>query len=189
MKKYFFLTMLLVGLMACSTAPPPPDVFSDSQRVTQTITGTEIPLVYAFYDAALTKDYSVNSGKSFANRLSIEAKKEKVMFVAQVREVPHEQVGLVISVDNLSANNNLYASLSAGYQEISEPPNETIGNSLGFFQEHWISLLVGLLAFGKVVTNLTRTEKDNKVFAWIDSLINGIIPNLKKGGGTHATTG
>ena len=39
---------------------------------------------------------------------------------------------------------------------------------------------MGLLAFLKIVVNLTPTEKDNKVFGWLDSLINAIVPDKKQ---------
>lgn len=54
-----------------------------------------------------------------------------------------------------------------------------------FIAENWQALLLGLLAFVKVIVNLTPSEKDNKVFAFIDKFIDTFIPNLKKGGGTH----
>lgn len=47
-------------------------------------------------------------------------------------------------------------------------------------KQHWLELLLGLLAFLKIVVNLTPTEKDNKVFGWLDSLINAIVPDKKK---------
>ena len=50
-----------------------------------------------------------------------------------------------------------------------------------FILSNWGELLLGILAFAKVVVNLTPTEKDNKVFGYIDSLINNIIADrLKK---------
>ena len=54
-----------------------------------------------------------------------------------------------------------------------------------FISQNWLELLVGLMAFAKIVTNLTPTESDNKVFGWLDSIFNVIIPNYKKGGGKH----
>jgi hypothetical protein len=46
-----------------------------------------------------------------------------------------------------------------------------------------------LYAIAKVVVNLTPSENDNllltKVVAFIEKVIDLIIPNLKKGGGTH----
>jgi|TARA_R110000824_G_scaffold3139_2_gene14500 hypothetical protein len=44
-----------------------------------------------------------------------------------------------------------------------------------FLAENWGELLIGVMAFGKIVVNLTPTETDNKVFGWIDDLINYFI--------------
>lgn len=44
-----------------------------------------------------------------------------------------------------------------------------------FIIENWGELVIGALAFIKVVVNLTPTETDNQVFGWLDSLINMII--------------
>ena len=41
-------------------------------------------------------------------------------------------------------------------------------------------LAIGLLAFIKIIVNLTPTEDDNKVFGWLDALINMIIADRKK---------
>ena len=49
-----------------------------------------------------------------------------------------------------------------------------------FIMERWLELLVGIMAFAKVVTNLTPTQADNKIFGWIDTIIDAIIPNYKK---------
>jgi len=54
-----------------------------------------------------------------------------------------------------------------------------------FLSANWAPLLLGLLAFAKIVVNLTPTEKDNKVFEWIDKIIDFFIPNLRSGGGKH----
>ena len=55
-----------------------------------------------------------------------------------------------------------------------------------FLKENWMPLLLALMGFMKVVVNLTPSEKDNKIFAWLDGFIDFFIPNLKKGGGKHA---
>lgn len=47
-------------------------------------------------------------------------------------------------------------------------------------KENWLELLLGLMAFAKIVVNLTPSEKDNKVFDWLDKLIDLFIPNLDK---------
>jgi len=36
------------------------------------------------------------------------------------------------------------------------------------------------MAFAKIVTNLTPSDKDNKIFGWIDTVIDALIPNYKK---------
>ena len=49
-----------------------------------------------------------------------------------------------------------------------------------FITENWLELLIGLMAFAKVVTNLTQTEADNRIFGWLDTIIDAIVPNYKK---------
>ena len=51
---------------------------------------------------------------------------------------------------------------------------------MNFITENWLELLIGLMAFAKVVTNLTPTEKDNKIFGWLDTIIDAIVPNYKR---------
>jgi hypothetical protein len=71
----------------------------------------------------------------------------------------------------------------------TEQPAVTDEKGVGsFLLSHWAELLLGLLAFLKVIVNLTPTTKDNKIFEWLDNIINFFIPNLKKGGGTFSAT-
>ena len=49
-----------------------------------------------------------------------------------------------------------------------------------FITENWLELLIGLMAFAKVVTNLTPTEADNRISGWLDTIIDAIVPNYKK---------
>ena len=49
-----------------------------------------------------------------------------------------------------------------------------------FIIENWIPLLVGLMAFLKVVVNLTPNDGDNRVFGYIDLLITAITGDRKK---------
>jgi uncharacterized membrane protein YccC len=55
---------------------------------------------------------------------------------------------------------------------------------LDFLKNSWAEVLFAFLAFVKVIVNLTPTEKDNAIFAWLDKIIGWIIPNRKAGGGT-----
>ena len=47
-------------------------------------------------------------------------------------------------------------------------------------QTYWAEIILALMAFVKVVVNLTPTEADNKVFGWMDVLINAIVSDRRK---------
>jgi len=49
-----------------------------------------------------------------------------------------------------------------------------------FIMNHIAELIVGTMAFVKLIVNLTPTEKDNQVFGYVDSLINMIISDRIK---------
>lgn len=49
-----------------------------------------------------------------------------------------------------------------------------------FIIDNLAELVLGLLAFIKIIVNITPTEKDNQVFGWLDALINMIIADRKK---------
>lgn len=49
-----------------------------------------------------------------------------------------------------------------------------------FLLTNWAALLIAVLALAKVVVNLTPTHTDNKIFGWIDTLINLIIKDRRK---------
>lgn len=49
-----------------------------------------------------------------------------------------------------------------------------------FLLNNWGELVIALMAFVKVVINLTPTEKDNQIFGYLDSLINMIIADRIK---------
>jgi|TARA_R110000823_G_scaffold160362_2_gene291781 hypothetical protein len=49
-----------------------------------------------------------------------------------------------------------------------------------FIIENWAALLIGALAFLKVVVNLTPTDKDNQVFGYLDLLITAITGDRRK---------
>jgi hypothetical protein len=51
---------------------------------------------------------------------------------------------------------------------------------LDFILDNTAELVLGLMAFAKIVVNLTPTEKDNQVFGYLDVLINTIITDRKK---------
>jgi len=47
-------------------------------------------------------------------------------------------------------------------------------------QTYWAEILLAIMAFVKVIVNLTPTEADNKVFGWLDTLINAIVNDRRK---------
>jgi len=49
-----------------------------------------------------------------------------------------------------------------------------------FIAANWAELLIALMAFAKVIVNLTPSIKDDRVFAYIDLLFNAIIANNTK---------
>ena len=54
-----------------------------------------------------------------------------------------------------------------------------------FIIDNWLELLIAVMAFLKVVTNLTPTKYDEGVFIWVDKIIIVFIPNYDKKGGKH----
>jgi len=49
-----------------------------------------------------------------------------------------------------------------------------------FLMQNWGELLIGLMAFVKIIVNITPTTEDNKIFGWLDSLVNMIVSDRKK---------
>jgi hypothetical protein len=56
-----------------------------------------------------------------------------------------------------------------------------------FIVSHWAELLLAFLGFVEVIVRLTPTEKDNAWFNWIKQIIDALVPNRSKYGGTHKT--
>jgi len=49
-----------------------------------------------------------------------------------------------------------------------------------FVADNWAELLLALMAFAKVVVNLTPSIKDDRVFTYVDLLLDAIIANNTK---------
>ncbi len=49
-----------------------------------------------------------------------------------------------------------------------------------FILTNWAALLLGVMAFAKIVVNLTPTDTDNQVFGYIDMLITAITGDRRK---------
>ena len=61
---------------------------------------------------------------------------------------------------------------------ISQAQTDT--NPIDLLAQNWGVILVALMAFVKVIVNLTPSEKDNGIFTIIDKLVNMIVPNISK---------
>ncbi len=50
-------------------------------------------------------------------------------------------------------------------------------STVDWLAQNWAELLIGMMAFVKIVVRLTPTLKDDAVFGKIDSLISWFVPN------------
>ena len=99
---------------------------------------------------------------------------------------PPQQVASASHPELVSASypeTTISASVSSSIEATVGDPTvtDTKGN---FFTNNWGALLIGLLGFADMVARLTPTEKDNSIINFLITILNAIIPNLKKGGGT-----
>ena len=85
-------------------------------------------------------------------------------------------------LDSASPETTISASVSSSIEATVGDP--TVPAAKGnFFFNNWGALLMGLLGFADMVARLTPTEKDNSIINFLATVLNAIIPNLKKGGG------
>jgi len=82
------------------------------------------------------------------------------------------------SIDGNTSKATLSNDLKVAYEQTDN--NATTGS---FFSNNWGKLLAGLLAFGELVVRLTPSVKDNSILNFITTIVNGLIPNLRKEGG------
>ena len=53
---------------------------------------------------------------------------------------------------------------------------------IDFVATNWAELLIGFMAFAKVVVNLIPSEKPIQVWTWVDTLINAIVADQRSHG-------
>ena len=58
--------------------------------------------------------------------------------------------------------------------------NLTTLNPMDLLLNYWAEIILALMTFAKVIVNLPPTEVDNKVFGWLDVLINAIVADRRK---------
>lgn len=70
-------------------------------------------------------------------------------------------------------------------QADDEEPASWLETFWAWLKENWAETILGLLFIIETIVNLTPTERDNAWFKWLKDIIQSIIPNRAKGGGTH----
>jgi len=87
---------------------------------------------------------------------------------------------LVTVVDSLPAAVDTIAAVADTAMVAVEAPNEADAQTSWVTLGNLMEILVALMVLAKVVINLTPTEKDNKVFGLVDSILNTIVPDRRK---------
>ncbi len=95
---------------------------------------------------------------------------------------PGDQTSFV--VDNQCTAPVALAQEDGGVQAEPEQTNIKQESTNNFFSDNWGALLLGILGFIDLVARLTPSEKDNSIINFLTTLLNAIIPNYKKGGGS-----
>lgn len=140
MRKFLFLLLPVVGLMACSTAPPPEE--------TAKAPGVETSVVakdFIISDALFTGESWIDAGKSSARVIAEATVNSHSKIFVQVWEVPGKSGDLVFNAGDLpTETNRLYASLSVGMQD---EPVESVekDSSKGLNTESIIGVIMFIL--------------------------------------------
>lgn len=87
------------------------------------------------------------------------------------------------AVSNFTTGNDTKATLSNDLKIAYEQTDDALTGG-NFLTDNWGKLVIGLLAFAEVVVRITPTEKDNTVLNYLSRIINALIPNRRKDGGT-----
>lgn len=88
-----------------------------------------------------------------------------------------------ITVNNQKSDPGTVSQEQGNYKvELTQTTDQKEG--LGkFLSRNWGALSLGFMGFLDLVARLTPSEKDNSVINFLHSVINALVPNLKKGGG------
>lgn len=159
MKNFILVLIFSIGFMVCGAAPPTTD---KEKAPVETIQqdGTQCEAAATVYNLVTYGEAQAIAGNSVS-----------------------------VSVDQLMEENRLFASLSPFPQaDIEDPPQLEEGDTvLDYIKKNWLWLLGVFIPVLEVIVRLTPTEKDNTILSRLLSLLGRFIPNLRKGGGTHAT--
>jgi len=89
-------------------------------------------------------------------------------------------------IDTLNAVADTLSSVAPVVIDTTFVVSETAqasGSEGWFTLGNMTEILVALMALAKIVINITPTEKDNKVFGLLDSVLNTIVPSRSKNNG------
>ena len=87
---------------------------------------------------------------------------------------------LVTVVDSLPVVVDTIAAVADTATVAVEAPIETIAETSWVTLGNLMEILVALMVLVKVIVNLTPTERDNKVFGLVDSILNAVVPDRRK---------
>lgn len=199
MKKFLILMLavMFISLNACHTGSPPKyEKKAKQEQVVQAnyqiqmahVVEQNAEQVYFVRNVSEVPDMSAenktNDGKAEFGQLN----ENDYYTVKNSRLASDEQTRLpiiraVYNADQSSGDAKYYLT-----QAVDSTGNQEGGGSWSWATDNWVALLFGFMAFVKIIVNLTPTDKDNKIFAWFDTILNAIFPNRKTGGGTHTST-
>jgi hypothetical protein len=87
----------------------------------------------------------------------------------------------IVAVTDVPANEAIFQYANIPAEEpvpIPEDPQKT--NFWDLLSGYWAELLLSIMALVKILVRITPTLKDDKVFGWLDKLIEYIIPNFER---------
>jgi hypothetical protein len=87
---------------------------------------------------------------------------------------------LATVVDSLPVVMDTMAAVADSATVAQTAPNEAVAKSGWFTPGIITELIIAFLALVKIVVNLTPTERDNKVFGLLDSILNALVPDRRQ---------
>lgn len=130
-----------------------------------------IHLIFAFFVSNLL----FFTGASYA----AEASAKEV--TASKSAVALQSPAALNSTDLQSAKARMEGDVQLEFKQGAEKPQV----SANIFFENWGIITLSFITFLEGIVRLTPSEKDNSILRILTVVLNVLIPNLKKGGGTH----
>ena len=145
-----------------------------------------VALCGRLYRPVLTTELAVQSTAYLSYRQDTKQKSTKPTYDARMGSINNHLLRQVNAPPTVQAG--FITGLFAKQKETAPDELNPAPDDGNFVTNNWIELLLGVLAFVEIVVRLTPTKKDDSAFKWIKSLLNFIIPSLKKGGGSFGNS-